>query len=353
MKTLRQIADQVLQRWAGFAPGESTEVHYDEIYPYIAQQVNAMIKAEQIRVRIPSGDNYVHEGVIGIYPSIPVVPMTEHLAGQSAQFGTFTGVCDLVVTDLGGQNRHIALSGFTIPPGEDSTSMLAFLTNLDQTGWLTLDGMSVGVPRAFASSAITNITVSFTSIEFDYDLIKAGDALPTTRGAIIADVDSLKRILTYEGTLFKRLVRHGDNINNNVTTIHGMCRLPVQPISLPRGMGLWRIYDPNDPNTYIVPLRSGKASIAYNVTHTGLSDLLSSRLCYEWQGGEKVVFNKEVKDLPTTVTIELVVVDVTNIGDFDPLPIPADYEADVVENVFKALAASRAPDYSLDKTQDK
>lgn len=63
-----------------------------------------------------------------------------------------------------------------------------------------------------------------------------------------------------------------------------------------------------------------------------------------------VVMTEDVIQTRNTkfVTMKLVVMDAEKYGEWDPLPIPADMAADVIQDAFKLLAAQFPPDDKVD-----
>ncbi len=112
--------------------------------------------------------------------------------------------------------------------------------------------------------------------------------------------------------------------------------LPIQPISLPRNMGIYQIYDPNLPDNAYIPIQAGQGALLK--TDALLSDLLG-QVSYEPKG-KSIIFSK---DLPAydinVVTMELVVMDISLYGETDTLPIPADLEGAIVEQLFRQFTS--------------
>jgi hypothetical protein len=112
--------------------------------------------------------------------------------------------------------------------------------------------------------------------------------------------------------------------------------LPTMPISLPRNMGIYQIYNADYPDSPFIPIQAGQRALLK--TDALLSDLLG-QVSYEPKG--KTIFFS--KDLPlydvTTVTMELVCMDMSLYGVNDVLPLPADLEAGIIEQLVKMFSA--------------
>jgi hypothetical protein len=116
----------------------------------------------------------------------------------------------------------------------------------------------------------------------------------------------------------------------NIGTQKSKAILPAIPISLPKNMGVYQIYNANYPDSPYIPLQRGMLSLLK--TDSLLTDILG-QVAYEVQG-KNILFNK---DLPvygiTSVTMELVLLDISLYNDTDMLPLTADMEALVVEQL--------------------
>lgn len=122
-------------------------------------------------------------------------------------------------------------------------------------------------------------------------------------------------------------------------------QLPATPIGLPRGMGIFMISLISDPSAVFVPALPGQLAMLKSQSMiSGLGGLYA----YE-QFGSYVEFNKNlIADSITAVMMRLLVTDIATLGVYDPLPLPADYEAIVVETVFKRFLAATSGDMDTD-----
>jgi hypothetical protein len=112
--------------------------------------------------------------------------------------------------------------------------------------------------------------------------------------------------------------------------------LPILPISLPRNMGVYRITDSNDKDFIPVPMGQGALLRADKL----LNDLLGS-VWYEIRRDE-VIFSKDITLLGVnTVNMYLIVMDISQYSNTDPLPIPKHMEEDIIERAFAKFANVR------------
>lgn len=127
-------------------------------------------------------------------------------------------------------------------------------------------------------------------------------------------------------------------------------KLPVYPISMPMGMGVWYVAPSDDIDNFFVPLISGQAGLIKSVS---ILNNYENRVAYEVQG-DYVVFTKNLLDRDTPITSVLIrelVVDVTDLDEYDPLTIPPDMEEPVIEEVLKLLGV-RKPTETVNNPKD-
>lgn len=125
---------------------------------------------------------------------------------------------------------------------------------------------------------------------------------------------------------------------NTVTSVNewSTAELPITPISLPKDVGIYLVYDPNFPDMPFIPVRRGQRALLK--TDSLLSDLMG-QISYEPYTNPTtkknlVKFNKDLTTLGITqVTMELCVLDISMYGITDNLPIPRDYESRIVEEL--------------------
>lgn len=142
------------------------------------------------------------------------------------------------------------------------------------------------------------------------------------------------------------------NIGENVDTVLGTYELsrqgtsplfyvtlPVMPVSLPKNMGIWRVYQSGCPWEPYVPLKHGDFDVAQGTPAQYLETLVGY-----YQDGKRLYFTK---DPSTTVTLKLVVHDPALTSDTDVLPIPPEMESMVIDEVLRRLASGQVSQYEL------
>jgi len=146
----------------------------------------------------------------------------------------------------------------------------------------------------------------------------------------------------------------GDTIPNNcmvftydnvpVTTYKttlSKATLPAIPISLPRNMGVLHVSKTDAINEPFVPIPTSLFGI---VSPQDLLGDLSGLIGYEVIGKD-IVFTKNLPGLSiSNVYIRLVGVDLSQLTDYDILPLSADLEAQVVQQVYNILVQTQPAD---------
>lgn len=125
--------------------------------------------------------------------------------------------------------------------------------------------------------------------------------------------------------------------------------LPIKPIKLPRNMGIWSIYRTLDPENEFIPLQMGQ----YNLlkSQSQINGLLG-QIGYEPLGGMDIAFTKDLTSIfPTeTLSMRLAILDASQYGDYDPLPLPPEFEFDVITQVVQLYSTQPIPSKVVDGT---
>ncbi len=110
--------------------------------------------------------------------------------------------------------------------------------------------------------------------------------------------------------------------------------LPVTPISLPKNVGIYQVFNPKFPDFPFIPVMSGQRGLLR--TDALLNDVLG-QVTYEVKNNY-LLFSKDLTlmDCPV-VTMELCVMDISLYSETDPLPIPADFEQTIVDELVAAF----------------
>jgi hypothetical protein len=125
-------------------------------------------------------------------------------------------------------------------------------------------------------------------------------------------------------------------------------KLPVKPQKLPRDMGVWSVFPSDQPDKEFIPLQMGQWSLLQS--QPLLNELLGQvgRETY----GDYVVFTKDITIPGETVTVDmrLVIMDISQYGDWDILPILPEQEWQIKQEVVKLYSGEPIPDKLVDAT---
>lgn len=111
--------------------------------------------------------------------------------------------------------------------------------------------------------------------------------------------------------------------------------LPITPISLPKNIGIFQIYNPAYPDMPFIPLQKGQRFL---LNADSLLNSLFGSISYEPKNTEVIYSLDLTKFGVAAVTMELCVLDVGEYGITDPLPIPADMVGLVEDELIKEFA---------------
>lgn len=125
--------------------------------------------------------------------------------------------------------------------------------------------------------------------------------------------------------------------------------LPIKPIKLPRNMGIWSVYFTNDPDNEFIPLQMGQSNLIKSQTQ--LNGLLG-QIGYEPLGGMDIAFTKDLYALfpNETLSMRLAILDASQYGDYDALPLPPEFEMDVIKEVYQLYTTQPVSDKVVDST---
>ena len=130
--------------------------------------------------------------------------------------------------------------------------------------------------------------------------------------------------------------------------LKSIATLPVMPISLPRNMGVFEIYDPKYPQNLFIPLLPQQEILLRS--QPLINDVLGQVSYTPYRN--KVIFNTNLPLLnnaaTSTVEMRLLVMDISTYGEGDALPIPPDYEAGLIEYLVKIFMPMVQGDKDLD-----
>lgn len=121
--------------------------------------------------------------------------------------------------------------------------------------------------------------------------------------------------------------------------------LPAIPINLPKNMGVLHVSKTDDISDPFIPIPTSLYGV---IKPTKLLGDLSGLVGYEVVGKD-IVFTKDLTGINVNnVLIRLVGIDISQLSEYDLLPVSADQEATIVSNVYKMLTTLPQTDRVLD-----
>ncbi len=131
------------------------------------------------------------------------------------------------------------------------------------------------------------------------------------------------------------------------------CILPIKPVKMQKNMGIWGIYPKFEVlgdyqfNEEFIPTEMGQIGLLKS--QPLLNDL--GLIWYENYGME-CIFNKDLKILfpDIKLAMRLVIMDIDQYGDYDPLPVLPEHEFLIKEQIFKLYTGIGIADKLVDVT---
>lgn len=127
------------------------------------------------------------------------------------------------------------------------------------------------------------------------------------------------------------------------------CTLPIKPMKLPRNMGIFSVYRTNAPGDEFIPLQMGQSNLIKS--QPMINDLLG-QIGYESLGALDISFTKDLPLLypDETLSMRLAIMDVSQYGDFDILPILPEMEWQIKQEIVKMYSQIDTADKLVDPT---
>ncbi len=124
--------------------------------------------------------------------------------------------------------------------------------------------------------------------------------------------------------------------------------LPIKPLKLPRNMGIFSVFLSDEPDNEFIPLQMGQRNLLQS--QPLINDLLG-QVGYE-NFGMELVFTKDLPMLypDKTLSMRLAIMDVSQYGDYDILPILPEQEWQIKQEVVKMFSGLGIADKLVDST---
>lgn len=195
-------------------------------------------------------------------------------------------------------------------------------------------------------------------------IVSGGDPASTERitlpeiriaiGQVLNRLLKMERLVNYnegeKSPVVDVAIAEYDNVPVSTYKDTSSCELPVTPIHLTRGRGVWHVSKINSPNDPFIPLQPGQWALVKNQRLLGD---LSGLIGYEIRGNNLIFTENLPGQSISSVLIRLLVNDFDSYSDTDILPIPADMEMTVIEEVLKLLGVWQPSDKKVDGVSNK
>lgn len=122
--------------------------------------------------------------------------------------------------------------------------------------------------------------------------------------------------------------------------------LPCYPLKLPRGLGVYQIFSPDDVNNQFIPAEMGMIGL---IQSQPVISTLSGCPIFEVYGMD-VIYNTDLTlpPDPVYVTVRLVVLDFTQYTDYDILPLAPEQEWTIIQQVIQLYGGEPIADKLVD-----
>lgn len=373
---LKKISEEIIRRYEAGNPTAGSELNSKEVQLLVVQEINRRLKLEHAQIHLPLGESVPPHAAIATYDiefsdlaesttkksvctqldapfpgSYWLAPNGQYWTDSAGNYWVITGhQCTLAVAQDVSNSKlfTVTFAGMTAPDGVSFADIVTFLTTTGE-GYLELVGIEGTPLTAFSFSGVSNLAATSDGFSFTYNIDLA---------TIDQYTDVVKKV---QPTI--TAIKNKDGVTDNIEIINirkclytalpvysdkSKATLPTQPINLPRGMGVWKLFSESDPWTSFIPVSSGEMFL-YNGR---LSDSIDSLNVYEYHDNKTLILNKPVTDVPLDMKIQLLVVDPEQLGEYDLLPIPADMEIEVITSVLQMIQPQRVSDEANDNNQN-
>lgn len=122
--------------------------------------------------------------------------------------------------------------------------------------------------------------------------------------------------------------------------------LPCYPLKLPRGMGVFQIFNPSDVNACFIPLESSMAAL---ISSQPVLNNLLGHTGFEVYGTD-VIYTSDLTQpsQDVYVTMRLVVLDINQYTDWDILPLAPEQEWQIINEVVRLYGPEPPADKLVD-----
>lgn len=368
---LKKLAEQVIRRYNAGDPSRDNTLEKREVYLHLIQAINKRFKVEQFNVNMPLGEMVPPHASLATYNltiaatgfkdveftretfEAPLTdqyyqnPNGQYWVNEDGDYWVATPAsATLEIVDFGGSVFGIYITGFPEVNGVEYEDIASFFnsnsTHIDNTrttGYIEIQGLGGSNVLRFATDAIISASTTGDGWWFTYNLNNTVntnqeilDLVAQSHIAIGEEIGT--RSITFVSLDLYTLTTETES------DLQATATLPAQPINLPRGMGVWRVYSQKNPSVSWIPIQAGSTFMLNGMIDDSL-DLLNT---YEYFDNKTLYFNNTVAEMPTDMKVQMVVVDPDQISETDLLPIPADMEEDVITDVLRIVGMNETED---------
>lgn len=180
------------------------------------------------------------------------------------------------------------------------------------------------VHDAEIKAAIGQVINTLLKTEYFSQTLPSGETIP--EGCLLATYDNVP-VVTYKDV--------------------SKSTLPAMPVKLFRNMGVFHVGKTDDTLSGFIPIQPGQ--FAFIQPQRLISDILG-QTGYEVNGKEIIYTEDLTAATPaiTEVLMKLVIMDIGEFTDYQMLPISADMQWQVIQEVFKLFSVEQIPDRIVD-----
>jgi len=172
--------------------------------------------------------------------------------------------------------------------------------------------------------AIGQVINQLLKVEYFSITLPNGETIP--EGAVLATYDNVP-VVTYK------------NVSKSV--------LPAMPVKLIRNMGVYHIGETDDVHCGYIPIQPGQFMF---IKEQQLISTILDQVGYEVSGTD-IIYTEDLTAASPAITevmMKLVIMDIGEYTDYQMLPISADMQWTVIQEVFKMFSAEGIPDRTVD-----
>lgn len=179
-------------------------------------------------------------------------------------------------------------------------------------------------------AAIGQVINTLLKTEYFSQTLPSGETIP--EGAVLATYDNVP-VVTYK------------NVSKST--------LPAMPVKLFRNMGVFHVGETDDVHCGYIPIQPGQFAF---IKEQALISAILDQTGYEVSGRD-IIYTEDLTAASPAITevmMKLVIMDIGEYSDYEMLPISADMQLTVIQEVFKMFSVEPLPDKVVDSgTENK